>query len=52
VTTDDSFSKILADARSELAERFADTRDEPAGQRVADLLEELAARLRRRGPGS
>jgi hypothetical protein len=49
VTTDDSFAKILADARSEFADRFSETRDEPAGKRIADLLEELASKLRRGG---
>ena len=49
VTTEDSFGKILADARLELADRFSDTREEPAGERIADLLEELAAKLRRGG---
>jgi hypothetical protein len=49
VTTEDSFSQILADARSELAGRFADSREEPAGERVASLLDELAAKLRRGG---
>jgi curved DNA-binding protein CbpA len=48
-TTEDSFGKILADARADLADRFADTREEPAGERVADFLEELAAKLRRGG---
>jgi curved DNA-binding protein CbpA len=46
VTTDDSFSKILADARSEFADRFADGPAHPARERVADLLDELAARLK------
>ena len=49
VTTDDSFAKILGDARSELADRFSETREEPTGERVADFLEELAAKLRRGG---
>lgn len=52
VTTDDSFGKILADARSELVDRFGDTPEEPAGDRVADFLEELAAKLRRGGSSS
>jgi curved DNA-binding protein CbpA len=47
VKTEDSFSKILADARSELADRFSETPDHPPGERIADLLEELAAKLRR-----
>jgi hypothetical protein len=49
VTTEDSFGKILSDARSELADRFPDTHEEPAGERIADFLEELAAKLRRAG---
>ena len=47
VTTDDSFAKILADARSEFADRFSEDPEQPAGERVAGLLDELAARLRR-----
>jgi curved DNA-binding protein CbpA len=47
VTTDDSFAKILADARSELADRFSEVGEHPAGERIADLLDELAAKLRR-----
>ena len=48
ITTDDSFTKILSDARSELAGRFADAREHPVVKRVADLidgLEELASKL-------
>lgn len=47
VTTDDSFGKILADARAELSERFSESSDHPAGERIADLLDEVAAKLRR-----
>jgi len=47
--TDDSFSKLLADARSELAERIGQELDEaqthPAVKRVSDLIDELAAKL-------
>jgi hypothetical protein len=54
-TTDDSLAKILADARSELAQRYNDARDHPVVRRVSDLiagLEELAEGLdRRRGAG-
>ncbi len=70
VSTDDSFGKILADARTELSDRLGEGRDGPAreggdrparegrdqaaregrdrpvGERVADLLDELAAKLR------
>jgi curved DNA-binding protein CbpA len=41
VTTDDSFSKILADARSEISERLSDARDHPVAKRVEDLIDEL-----------
>ena len=50
VTTDDSFTKILADARTELSERYANAREHPVVQRVSDLiagLEELASKLDR-----
>lgn len=49
VTTDDSFAKILADARGELADRLSEDRERRAGERIADLLDELAAKLRRGG---
>jgi hypothetical protein len=54
VHTDDSFSKILADARSEIAQRYSEAREFPVTQRVADLIDELAAKLTgedRSGPG-
>jgi curved DNA-binding protein CbpA len=41
VTTDDSFSKILADARSELSGRLAGAKEHPVAQRVTDLIDEL-----------
>ena len=44
-TTDDSVSRILDDAASELSERFTDARDSEAGHRVSDLVDELAAKL-------
>jgi curved DNA-binding protein CbpA len=44
VTTDDSLGKILADARAQFAERFAEVR-EPAAKRVADLLDDVASKL-------
>ncbi len=66
VSTDDSFGKIFADARSELSDRLGEGRDRPAdegrdrpagegrdrpvGERVADLLDELAAKLRGERP--
>ncbi len=48
VTTDDSFSKILSDARDELSTRFSHAREHPVVQRVSDLidgLDELASKL-------
>jgi curved DNA-binding protein CbpA len=41
VTTDDSFSKIVSDARSALTERFSEAREHPAAKRVSDLIDEL-----------
>ncbi len=46
VSTDDSFAKILAAARSEFSGRLADAQERPVGRRVADLLDELAAKLK------
>jgi curved DNA-binding protein CbpA len=51
VTTDDSFSKLLADARSEIAERFAEGRRQPAATRLADLIDDLASKLTGEGHG-
>jgi len=45
VTTDDTFSKLLADARDELGERLAEGRGHPAAKRVSDLIDELASKL-------
>jgi curved DNA-binding protein CbpA len=45
VTTNDSFSQILADAAAELGERFTEARDSPAGHRVSDLIDELTDKL-------
>lgn len=45
VTTDDTFSKLLADARDELVERLAEGRKHPAAKRAADLIDELASKL-------
>lgn len=48
VATEDSFSKILADARDELADRFSHAHDHPVVKRVSDLidgLDELASKL-------
>jgi curved DNA-binding protein CbpA len=44
VTTDDSLSKIFADARDELSARLSDARDSPVGKRLSDLLDELDPR--------
>jgi curved DNA-binding protein CbpA len=44
ITTDDSLGKILADAGAQLAERFTEAK-EPVANRVAHLLDELAAKL-------
>jgi curved DNA-binding protein CbpA len=41
VTTDDSFSKILHDAREEVANRLSGARDHPAVKRVADVIDGL-----------
>jgi curved DNA-binding protein CbpA len=49
IHTDDSFSKLLADARSELAARWGEGLDEaqghPVARRVSDLIDELTAKL-------
>jgi flagellar biosynthesis/type III secretory pathway protein FliH len=45
VHTDDSFLKIIDDAADELAGRFQEARRSPAAHRVADLIDDLAARL-------
>ena len=53
VSTDDSFTRILADARGELSDRFAGAREHPIVQRVSDLidgLDELASSVDRRRP--
>jgi curved DNA-binding protein CbpA len=48
--TEDSFSKIVSDARDELAHRFSDAREHPVVKRVSDLidgLDDLASKLDR-----
>ena len=48
VTTDDSFGKILADVRDEVAEKLAGARQHPSVRRVSELidgLEGLASRF-------
>ena len=50
-TTDDSFSKILADVRTEVADRFSEARKHPAVKRVSDMvdgLDGLTSRFERR----
>jgi curved DNA-binding protein CbpA len=44
-STTDSLSKIIDDATSELSERFSGVRGSPAANRVADLIDELTAKL-------
>jgi hypothetical protein len=44
VKTDDSFAKIFADARSELADRFSDGSEHPLAKRLTDLIDELDPR--------
>lgn len=51
VKTDDTFSKVLADARDELAGWFSDGGAGSAARRVSDLIDSLAEkRPRRRDP--
>jgi curved DNA-binding protein CbpA len=50
VTTDDSFSKILADARSELGDRIGEAGEHPVAGRIRELIDEVAAKLARGGP--
>ena len=46
IHTDDSFSKILADAASELSQRASETgREHHVPKSVADLLDELSTKL-------
>jgi DnaJ domain len=44
IHTDDSFGKILADARHELSERFSEVRRHPIGKTVSELIDELASK--------
>ena len=46
IKTDDTFGKILDDARAEIADRLGHVREEPVKNRVADLLDEVAAVLK------
>ncbi len=53
VTTDDTFSKILSDARGEIADRLSDAREHPVTKRVESVIDDLEELLNRatRGPG-
>jgi curved DNA-binding protein CbpA len=46
ITTTDTLSKILADAREELFGKVDEVRHHPATARVADMIDDLAAKLR------
>jgi curved DNA-binding protein CbpA len=46
VTTDDSFTKILSDVRDELFGKVEEARESHTAKRVADLIDEVAAKLR------
>ena len=50
VTTDDSFTKILADVRAEVSDKLAGTREHPAVRRVADMIDGLDEIASRFGP--
>jgi curved DNA-binding protein CbpA len=52
VTTDDTFSKILSDAREELSGRLSDARDHPVTKRVESVIEDLEELLNRAARGS
>lgn len=41
VTTDDSFFKILSDARDQIADQLSGAREHPVTNRVADLIDDL-----------
>jgi hypothetical protein len=45
VQTDDTFGKVLADARQELSGRLSEARRQPIGKTVSELIDELAAKL-------
>jgi DnaJ-class molecular chaperone len=48
VETDDSFSKIFADAQTEIAGRLFGPEQHPAARRVADLIDELESKIKGR----
>jgi curved DNA-binding protein CbpA len=41
VNTDDTFSRILSDAKDELTGRLSEAREHPVAKRVSDLIDEL-----------
>jgi hypothetical protein len=52
VHTDDTFSKILSDARDELTGRLSEAREHPAAKRVSDLIDQLEDLMSRATRGS
>jgi curved DNA-binding protein CbpA len=53
VRTDDTLAKVLTDARIAMSDRLERAAERPAGRRLADLIDELEAKLtgeRRRDP--
>ncbi|HEY2160884.1 MAG TPA: DnaJ domain-containing protein [Solirubrobacteraceae bacterium] len=50
VKTDDTLAKVLADARVEFSDRLAEAREHPAGKRLVELIDELAAKLTASAP--
>jgi curved DNA-binding protein CbpA len=44
-STDDSFTKILDDVTTTLADSVSEVRDSPAGRRLSDLIDELGSKL-------
>jgi curved DNA-binding protein CbpA len=45
IKTDDSFSKILSDAASELSEHLSEARQHGVPKRLSDLIDELGSKL-------
>jgi curved DNA-binding protein CbpA len=48
IKTDDSFGKILADARDQLADHLGAAGEHPVARRVADLIDELEGLMNKR----
>lgn len=44
-STEDSFSKIVSDARSELSGLYSEAREHPVVRRVGELIDELASKI-------